>query len=410
MLRIDDTDSERSEEKYVDAIKRDLGWLGLGWDIFTRQSERMDSYAQAVDKLKSAGRLYECYETQQELEIKRKMLLGRGLPPIYDRSGMKLTDEQKQQYQEEGRKPHYRFLLEDKDIDWEDEIRGHTHFEGKNLSDPILIRENGMYTYMLPSTVDDIEFAVTHILRGEDHVSNTAIQLQLFEALGGAVPQFAHNALIKTREGKLSKRKGGGSLQDLREDGILPIAVSSFLAKIGTSDSVVIHNSLDELVAEFDIGKFGRNPTIYSIEDIERLNIKLIHTLSFQDAKGYFEENGLSKIDEDFWLAVRPNIAILNEVKQWWDICHGDVITLITEDNSDFIRQASELLPEGEWDENTWGEWTKAVQKNTGRKGRGLFMPLRQAITGMSHGPELKTILPLIGRKKVLARLQREQF
>lgn len=400
MLRIDDTDDERSEERFVDAIKADLEWLGIKWDKFSRQSERLDSYAKAVEKLKRDGRLYACYETAEELEIKRKMLLSRGKPPIYDREGLKLADAKKAEYEKAGRQPHWRFLLEDGKIEWNDEIRGNLHFEAKNLSDPILVRESGAYTYMLPSTVDDIELGVTHVIRGEDHISNTAIQVEIFKALGGETPSFAHNSLIKTKEGKLSKRKDADNIKALRTEGMEPMAINSFLAKVGTSDDIDIRNSMAELIAEFDIKKFGKAPTIYSVDDIKRLNAKLLHNISFEDVKGHLD----IEVDEEFWNAVRPNIASLNEVKQWWEICHSKLKPVIDDEN--FAKEASILLPEGKWSEQTWDEWINAVKEKTGRRGKELFMPIRKALTGMESGPELKALLPLIGREKVLKRLE----
>jgi glutamyl-tRNA synthetase len=405
LLRIDDTDKERSKEEYVDALKEDLTWLGLAWDEEARQSGRIASYDAAVAKMKADGRLYPCYETGEELDVKRKMQLGRGKPPIYDRAALKLTDEEKVAFEAEGKIPHWRFKLADETIQWEDQVRGHTQFEAKHLSDPILIREDGSYTYMLPSAVDDVEFKVTHVVRGEDHVTNTAIQIQLFEALGGTVPTFAHSALIKTKEGKLSKRKGSFSVRELREQGIEPMAVTSFLAKVGTSDPIDLRDSLEQLVEEFSMSKFNKAPTLYSMEDIERLNVKVLHTLSYADAKPKLEAQGVKDIDEAFWNAVQPNISNLTEVKEWWQVCNQEVAPTIEGDDQSFAVQASEFLPEGEWNEGTWSEWTNVLKEKTGRKGKELFMPLRKALTGMEHGPELKSLLPLIGRERVVARL-----
>lgn len=403
LLRIDDTDNERSNEKYVDAIKQDLQWLEIKWDELFRQSERLKNYAKAAQKLKEQGRVYACYETEQELEIKRKMLLSRGLPPIYDREGLELTREQIAGYENQGRKPHYRFKLEEGGIEWNDKIKGLVHFEAKNLSDPIIIRENGVYTYMLPSVIDDIDYKVTNIMRGEDHVTNTAIQIQMFQALGGKIPDFAHNALIKTREGKLSKRKGDSSIRDLRESGIEPMAINSFLAKVGTSDPVEIRTELAELVREFDIHKFGKAQTIYDIDELIRLNSKLLHILPFAKVANHLRERGQDNIDEEFWLAIRPNIETLNEVKTWWNICKEKLKPVI--EDGEYLKQAAEFLPEGKWDAETWNKWMENVKIKTGRKGKDLFMPIRKAITAMDHGPELKFLLPLIGREKVLARL-----
>lgn len=404
MLRIDDTDTERSKEEYVDALKRDLEWLGISWDQEARQSARMEQYATAIETLKAGGRLYACYETQQELDIKRKMQLSRGLPPLYDREALKLTDAQKAAFEAEGRIPHWRFKLEEKDVIWHDQIRGETKFSGQYASDPILVRENGAYTYMLPSTVDDIEFNISHVLRGEDHVSNTAIQIQIFEALGGTVPQFAHNALVKTAEGKLSKRKGSATVMSLREEeGLEPMAVNSFLAKVGTSDAIDIRTSMQQLIDEFDISKFGRAATTYALEDIHRLNKKLLHLLPFGEVKARLAHVGLTELDEAFWNVARQNINRLDEVKDWWVICKENLTPVI--DDTAFTSEAASVLPQGEWDERTWSEWIEQVKAKTGRKGKELFMPLRKALTGMEHGPELNTLLPLIGREKTLARL-----
>lgn len=402
LLRIDDTDTERSKQEYTDAIKRDLEWLGLEWDELEHQSSRFDRYNEAVEKLKADGRLYPCYETTQELDVKRKMQLSRGKPPLYDRAALKLTDEEKAAFDKEGRVPHWRFKLNDESVIWEDEIRGRTEFSGQFASDPILIRENGAYTYMLPSTVDDIDMNITHVLRGEDHVSNTAVQIQMFQALDGDVPSFAHNALIKGKEGKLSKRKGGNSLAELRDEGIEPMAINSLLAKVGTSDPIEIRSDLAQLVDEFDIHKFGKNQTFYDADDLDRLTEKLLHELSYEQVK----EKINAPIDEAFWQAVQGNITRLGEVATWYALCHEPLTPII--DDAEFLSQAAELLPEGEWGEGTWSEWTNAVKDKTGRKGKELFMPIRKALTAMDHGPELKALLPLIGRNTALKRLQGE--
>ena len=403
MLRIDDTDGERNKEEYVDAIKEDLTWLGLGWDKTMRQSERIKEYNNVVENLKKAGRIYACYETGEELDIKRKMQLSRGRPPIYDRAGLKLTDADRKKFEQEGRKAHFRFKLDDGAIEWNDLIRGHIKFEGKNLSDPILIRADGTYTYMLPSSVDDAELGITHVIRGEDHITNTAIQIQILQALGANIPAFAHNSFVKTKEGKLSKREGSFSLRDMRKEGIEPMAINSFLAKVGTSDQIEIRASLEDLAKEFDFSKFSKSATFYAEEDILRLNTQLIHTMSFADAKSRLAEVGLEKVDEEFWESVRPNLTKFSEIKDWWRICKEDLAPVI--DDAEFTSLASQHLPDGNWNTETWGKWVEELKQKTGRKGKDLFMPLRKAITGMDHGPELKNLLPLIGRAKVIARL-----
>ncbi len=406
LLRIDDTDTERSKEEYVDAIKVDLEWLGISWDMFARQSERIANYNAAIEKLKAAGRLYPCYETEQELEIKRKMQLSRGAPPIYDREGLKLTDAKRKELEAQGKKPHWRFLMKEEPIEWNDAIRGHSKFEGAHISDPILVRGGGTFTYMLPSTVDDIDFAITHVTRGEDHVSNTAVQIQIFKALGAKLPEFAHMALIKTAEGKLSKRLGSANVQGLREAGMEPMAINSFLAKVGTSDPVELRETMAELIAEFDVSKFNRAPTLYALEDIERLNSKLVHSMPFDKALPKLKALGLTGVDEAFWLSVRANLEHIEDVKEWWSICREQMKNTV--DEKDFALEAAALLPDGTWDETTWEQWTKAVKEKTGRKGKELFMPIRKALTGMEHGPELKVLLPLIGRERAEKRLKGE--
>ena len=404
LLRMDDTDKERSKQEYVDGVKEDLTWLGLDWDDYFHQSARLDRYEEIKQQLLANGRLYPCFETQEELEVKRKMQMGRGLPPIYDRAALKLSVDQISALEVEGKTPHWRVKLDDDPMVWDDEVRGSTRFEAKNLSDPILIREDGSYTYMLPSTVDDIDTKITHIIRGEDHVSNTAIQIQLFRALGATPPNFAHLALITTKDASISKRKGGFDIRQLRGEEILPMAIASFLSKIGTSSPVEARLSLDELVKEFNISSFGRAPTLYDISELERINSKILHILPFSEVSQKLEQIGLSNVDETFWNAVKPNINRLDEVKDWWNICK-ETLTPEIED-AEFTALAGDLLPEGEWDENTWKSWIDVVKDKTGRKGKALFMPIRKALTAQEQGPELKYILPLIGQEKALKRLK----
>lgn len=427
LLRLDDTDTVRSKDEYTQALKEDLNWLGLVWNDYKKQSDRFAEYEQARQKLMAAGRLYPCYETAEELDMRRKMQAGRGLPPIYDRAALQLTNAQKTKYEAEGRKPHYRFLLNDKPIVWNDMIRGEVKFQGTHVSDPVLIREDGVPLYTLASVVDDGDMGVTHIIRGEDHVSNTAVQVQIFEALGYKVPEFGHLALLKTKEGELSKRIGGNDIRGLRSAGIEPMAVNSLLAKLGTSDSVEPFATMEELVASFDIKKFGRATANYDVHELERLNEKLLHKLPF-----FVVKDRLPFADEPFWLSVRANIKILAEVRQWWDVIHGDIgkpewdiisngnsrfaIEAIQKDGAifedivefdkEYLSTALTLLPTGNWNENTWSEWTQAIKTSTGRKGKELFQPLRFAITAQKHGPEMKVLLPLIGYEKVNKRLK----
>ena len=400
LLRIDDTDTERSKAEYEAAIKEDLAWLGIGWDSIEKQSTRFERYKEAAAKLTAMGRLYPCFETPEELDVQRKMQAARGLPPIYNRAALKLTDEQKEKYKAEGRRPHYRFLLNDEQVGWNDLIRGEMKFHATHMSDPVLVREDGVPLYTLASVVDDGDMDITHVIRGEDHVSNTAVQVQLYQALGYKVPQFAHMALLKTKEGELSKRIGGNDIRGLREAGILPMAICSLLARIGTSDAVEAIASMDALAEGFDFKKFGRAPANYDVAELEKLNEKLLHQLPFAAIR-----DKVSFADEAFWLSVRANLKNIGEAKMWWDIVHGDVESQLNHDDRAFIRSTAGLLPPAPWDESTYDTWLAAIKPTTPRKGKELFMPLRKALTGLDHGPELKKLLPLLGREKALARL-----
>lgn len=396
MLRIDDTDTERSKKEYEDAIKEDLAWLGITWDSLVKQSDRFDRYTLATEALKKSGRLYACYETAEELDVQRKMLASRGLPPIYKRA----TEEQNQKYVAEGRKPHWRFLLNDEIIEWDDLIRGHAQFKATHMSDPVLVREDGVPLYTLASVVDDGELAATHVIRGEDHVSNTAVQVQIYKALGYNVPTFAHMALLKTKDGELSKRLGGNDIRSMREQGILPMAINSLLGRMGTSDAVEAFSDMKPLIDGFDFKKFGRAPANYDASELEKLNEKLLHQLPFAAVK-----EKLPFADEGFWLSVRANVKNLAEAKQWWDILHGDVTSGLSSEEKQFLQSTVALLPAAPWDEATYDAWLSAVKPTTPRKGKELFMPIRKALTGLDHGPELKKLLPLLGAEKTKQRL-----
>lgn len=405
MLRMDDTDSQRSKEIYTEQIKKDLNWLGINWDIFSKQSERSKRYEEIKQKLIANGRLYPCYETPQEIEVKRKMLLNQGKPPIYDRQALKVTDSQKDQYVKEGRNPHWRFKLdEDQKISWNDLIKGEISFDAKHLSDPVLIRENGMPTYMLPSAIDDIDFEITHVVRGEDHVSNTAIQIQLFEAIGGKCPQFAHHSLMKTKDGKISKREGGFDIKSLCQEGIEPMAINSFLAFLGTSSPVEPKRNIDDLIKCFDLSIFSKAAAIYDFNELLRLNPKVLREYKYEDIENNAQ---MQDISNDFWQSVRNNVNKLSEVKVWNDICNKEISCIIDSEDKDFIKTISKVLPEDNWDDKTWDKWIESIKKIAPtRKGKKLFMPIRKALTGLEHGPELKYILPLIGKQKTLKRLQ----
>ncbi|MBL6854586.1 MAG: glutamate--tRNA ligase [Alphaproteobacteria bacterium] len=401
MLRIDDTDPARSKKEYETAICEDLAWLGVAHDIFARSTDRTAIYHAAAERLKACGRLYPAYETADELERRRKRAAAQHKPPIYDRAALNLTAEDRAKLEAEGRKPHWRFKLSHKTVAWTDAIRGPVEIDTATQSDPVLIREDGSYLYTLPSVVDDIAFGITHIIRGEDHVTNTASQIELFEALEAAPPVFAHYALFIAPTGeKLSKRLGSLSLRALREAGIESMTLCSYLAKIGTSDAVEPHTSLDTLAQEFDFAKFGRALAKFDPDELVLLNGKLLHMLPYGAVAGRIPG------DAAFWDAVKPNLTKLSDTETWAHIVNGPV-TPVIEDRV-LIAKAAELLPPEPWDETTWGTLTRAVSVATGVKGRALFHPLREALTGRGDGPELKKLLPLIGRERALARLNGE--
>lgn len=404
-LRMDDTDEDRSTPEFAEAIERDLRWLGLGWDRFARQSDRYGRYREVEEGLRASGRLYPCYETAEELALRRKSLLGRGLQPIYDRAALKLTAADRARLEAQGRRPHWRFRLEHKPVAWDDLVRGPVQFAGEHLSDPVLVREDGRPLYTLSSVIDDADFGITHIIRGEDHVTNTAVQIQLFEAIGSAVPRFAHLPLLTGAKGEeLSKRIGGFSIASLRDEhGVEAMAILSLLAKLGTSDPIEARHALPELVAEFDLGKLARGTPKFDMDELSRLNARILHGTPFADVAARLAALGLDRVDEPFWLAVRPNIARLADVAEWWRVAQGPVEPVIAD--ADLAAVAARALPPGPWGEETWSRWVAEVRAATGKTGKALFMPLRLALTGREHGPELKNLLPLIGYERAEARL-----
>lgn len=409
ILRVDDTDSTRSKKEFEDAIKTDLEWLGLNWDSTFNQKGRAAQYEKAKNKLIADGRLYPCYETKEELEMNKKLLLNRGLPPIYKDL---LTDEEKQKRKNQKVKPHWRFKLLDGAIEWEDEVRGKVHFDAKNISDPVLIRADGTMTYSIASVVDDIEYGITHIIRGEDHLSNSAVHVQLFEALGAKAPNFAHLSLIKSLEGGISKRTGGFDIATLRKDGLEAQTIVNFLAKVGSSESPRAEDEMADLIESFSFKKFSKAPTKYDPTQLFKLNAKRVHGLKFADVKGRLNEIGLSDIDEDFWNAVHQNLEKVADIKEWWDICRKERVPFkrfegaVIEKESNYLKEAITFLPEGKFNNNTWKEWTNIIKEQTGRKGKELFLPLRTAITGKENGPEMNLLLPLIGRDRLTERLR----
>jgi glutamyl-tRNA synthetase len=405
LLRIDDTDAERSKPEYETAIVEDLGWLGVHHNHFARQSERAPQHQAAAELLKTIGRLYPCYETQLELDRRRQRQIAAGKPPVYDRAALALTPEDRAKLEAQGKHPHWRFRLSQTKVKWRDLIRGEVEIDTAHLSDPVLIREDGRFLYTLPSVVDDVDFQISHIIRGEDHVTNTAVQIEIFEALSGHTPQFAHHPLLVGAGGEaLSKRLGSLSLKLLREDGIEPLTAVSYLAKTGTSDPIAPHTAMDALVSEFAMEKIGRAPAHFDPAELANLNAKLLHALPYEAVKARLK--ALHVGGEAFWEAVKANLSRMSDVRDLWTMVEGPVEPVI-EDEA-FIAQAMAYLPPEPWDDTTWGFWTGAVAGATGRKGKGLYHPLRLALTGREHGPELKKLLPLIGHARALARLTGE--
>ncbi|WP_243367682.1 glutamate--tRNA ligase [Microvirga solisilvae] len=403
ILRFDDTDLVRSKQEYADSIETDLKWLGIPPDVTVRQSERFALYDAAAERLKTMGRLYACYETPEELEFRRKRQLARGLPPIYDRAALKLTDEERATLEAEGRKPHWRFRLDHTNVAWKDLVRGDCHVDCSSLSDPVLVREDGTYLYTLPSVVDDIDLEITHVIRGEDHVTNTAVQIQIFEALGATLPTFAHHSLLITASGEgLSKRLGHLSVKGLRDAGLEPQSVASLAVLVGSAEAVRPIADLGELAKLIDFSHISRAPAKFDESELEHLNARLIHEMSYEAVRerlGTFDAD----LGETFWNAVRGNLTKVKDVAEWAAVVRGPV-TPVIEDRA-FIDAATEVLPSAPWDTTTWKVWTEAVKTKTGVKGKALFMPLRLALTGLDHGPELGNLLPLIGPERAKARL-----
>ncbi|WP_310620224.1 glutamate--tRNA ligase [Flexibacterium corallicola] len=416
ILRYDDTDQERSTQAFAEGIARDLEWLGIVPDRVERQSERFGLYDEAAKVLKEAGLLYACYETGEELERRRNRARALGRPPVYDRAGLKYTPEQIEKFQAEGRKPHWRFKLPNHvegdpfsfqrtEVHWDDVIRGRQTVDLASLSDPVLIRGDGTYLYTLPSIVDDADMGVTHVIRGEDHVANTGVQIAIFEALGRPVPIFGHHNLLTTASGEgLSKRTGALSIASLRDAGYEPMAVNSLAVLTGTSHAVEPASDLEALAQMVDFTGISKSAAKFDPEDVGTLTAKITHALSYDTVKDRLEALGVGG-GEAFWDIIRENCSTLADAANWWKVVTGPVEAQIEEDDQEFIAKAKELLPAEPWDETTWGVWTKAVKGETGRKGKGLFMPLRRAVTGLGHGPDLKSMLPFIGRQNTLDRL-----
>jgi glutamyl-tRNA synthetase len=416
--RFDDTDFARSRQEYADAILYDLHWLGIFPDAIRYQSRRIENYDAAVERLKEAGVLYACYETPEELDLRRKVRRTRSLPPVYGREALKLTADEKAAFEADGRRPHWRFLLPNFDADpfepqgtdivWTDVVRGEETVDLASLSDPVVVREDGTYLYTLPSVVDDIDMGVTHVIRGDDHVTNTGVQIALFKALGAEPPAFGHHNLLTTSSGEgLSKRSGALSIAGLRESGLEPMAVVSLAVLIGTSENVSAVASMAELAERFDPAATSKSASKFDPDELIVLNRTLLHETPFSEVQDRLSALGISgEKAEPFWLAVRGNVEKLSDSVAWWKILKfgPQESAELSDEDKDYVRAAFDVLPEEPWDASTWKAWTDAVRKETGRKGKALFMPLRLALTGLVAGPELADLLPLLGREGTLAR------
>lgn len=401
VLRIDDTDPERSKEAYVDAIKQDLEWLGLTWDKVERQSQRLDRYHEAADRLREMGRFYEAWETPTELDLKRKKQLNMGKPPVYDRAALTLSEDDKAKMREERGPGVWRFKLDQERIAWEDGILGEVSIDAASVSDPVLIRADGQFLYTLASVCDDIDMGITHVVRGNDHVTNTATQIQMIRALGGEPPAFAHHSLLTGAQGEsLSKRLGTLSLRDLRESGVEPEALLSLMARLGSSQPVELRMSLDEIAEGFELSQFGSAPTKFDVQDLYPLTARKLHGLPLEAVA---EEIAALGVPEDragaFWSVVRENITTRKDMADWWVLFRDGAAPMVAEEDRDFVAEALAMLGEPPYDAATWGTWTAAVKEATGRKGKGLFMPLRKAVTGRERGPEMAEVMPLLQKK-----------
>ncbi len=403
ILRLDDTDQERSKQEYIDGLIDDLAWLGIRYDRVEQQSKRMARYAEAAERLKAAGRFYECFETPVELDLKRKKLLNMGKPPIYDRASLHLTEEQKAAYRAEGRVGYWRFRLDIERIEWKDGIIGDISIDAGSVSDPVLIKADGQVLYTFASSVDDVDMGVTHIVRGADHVTNTATQIQIIRALGGVPPQFAHHSLLTGPGGEeLSKRLGTLSLRDLRARGVEPMALLSLMARLGSSKPVELAATMQDLIDGFEIGNFGAAPTKFDAEDLFPLTRAYVQSLAFDTVAARIADLGVpADKAELFWSVAKGNITILDDLSEWWTLFRDGATPLVADEDREFVSQALALLPAQPWTHATWGEWTSVVKEATGRKGKGLFMPLRRALTGRENGPEMADVMPLLAAPKV---------
>ena len=406
VLRLDDTDRERSTQAFADAIQADLDWLGLKWDETVRQSDRFERYDAVFETLVAQGHVYACYETPEELERKRKRQLARGKPPVYDRAGLALSADEKATLEAEGRSAHWRFKLSGNQVAWRDLVRGEQKIDTASVSDPVIRRADGSWLYTLPSVVDDLDMNISHVIRGEDHVTNTAAQVELITALGGEVPEFAHFSLMLGADGSgLSKRLGSLALADLRDSGLEPISLNAHIARLGTADPVVPAQTMQEIIDGFDMARLGRAPARFDPEDVTRLNARILHETSYAAVAERLAEIG-APAQPEFWEAMRGNIEKFADMQNIMALINGPITPVVETDDADYIAQARTLLPDAPFDTESWSDWTARLKDETGRKGRALFMPLRMALTGQSHGPEMQHLLYHIGYDEAVARLE----
>lgn len=404
LLRFDDTDESRVKDEYRQGIIDDLSWLGIKYDNLTKQSDFLDKYEKSKNKLIDLGYLYECFETDEELKLQRKSQTTSGMRPIYDRSALNLTQKQKEDLRQKGVKSYFRFKLQDEEISWNDKIKGKITYPGRHFSDPVVIRQNNIPTYTFCSVIDDIDSKVTDIIRGEDHITNTAIQIQIFNSLNAQAPNFAHLGLIKAREGKISKREGGFDIKTLRQDGFEPMSVINLLSQIGTSKALKIYNNIDDLAQDFNFNNFSKSSSNYQIDELVNINQKIIQNYNFDDIK-----DRLADIEEnhakELWQCISPNISFFNEIFSWLKICQTDLVFDNNIEDQEFLKEISLILPQDTKNKDCWNIWINEIKKNSNRSGKKLFMPIRKALTGKENGPELKYLINLIDRDLIIKRL-----
>ncbi len=405
ILRLDDTDRSRSKEEYVDGIKADLDWLGLHWDRIERQSDRLDRYAEMADHLRAADRFYECFETPTELDLKRKKQLNMGKPPVYDRAALALDDAAREKLRAEGREGYWRFRLDQERIEWDDGILGPISIDAASVSDPVLIRADGQVLYTFASSVDDMDMGITHVVRGADHVTNTATQIQIIRAMGGTAPAFAHHSLLTGAQGEaLSKRLGTLSLRDLRAQGVERMALLSLMARLGSSQPVELAGDLDEIAAGFELSNFGAAPTKFDAADLWPLTRAHVQALPYESVKDRIAALGVpADLAPAFWTVMRENITRLDDLADWWTLCRDGADPAVAPEDAEFVAEALPLLSDPPYGPSAWADWTAAVKTATGRKGRGLFMPLRKALTGQEHGPDMAALMPLLQKVRAKA-------